>query len=169
MWKDVADFLYGDMRTDEGFWYSHPKWEIDGLTEELFWWVPDPGSLCILWHLGYTAHRDRTHVGIFLQGLQGEDIPPQYEVGPDWHSPEEVRESIDSVEDVLAWVTDVQAKSREYIVSLAGEDFYRIPPTSDYGMSVAHLLFITVAHTALHVGVIKHLSALVEGKRERAC
>jgi hypothetical protein len=36
-------------------------------------------------------------------------------------------------------------------------------------MSVAHLLFITVAHTALHVGVIKHLSALVEGKRERAC
>jgi hypothetical protein len=62
-------------------------------------------------------------VGSFLQGLQGEVIPPRYEVfGPDWHSPEEVRESIDSVEDVLAWVTDVQAKSREYIASLAGED-----------------------------------------------
>ena len=33
-WKDVADFLYGDIRTDGGFWYSHPLWEIDGLTEE---------------------------------------------------------------------------------------------------------------------------------------
>lgn len=36
-------------------------------------------------------------------------------------------------------------------------------------MSVAHWLFITVAHTALHVGVIKHLRALIEGKKERPC
>ena len=42
-------------------------------------------------------------MGSLLQVLQGEIIPPRYEVfGPDWHSQEEVRESIDSVEDVLA-------------------------------------------------------------------
>jgi hypothetical protein len=76
MWKDVADFLYGDMRTDEGFWYSHPKWEIDGLTEELFWGVPDPGSLCILWHLGYTAHRDRDPRGHFPPGAPGRGHTP---------------------------------------------------------------------------------------------
>jgi hypothetical protein len=34
-------------------------------------------------------------------------------------------------------------------------------------MNVAHWFFITVAHTALHVGVIKHLRALIEGKKER--
>jgi hypothetical protein len=36
-------------------------------------------------------------------------------------------------------------------------------------MSVAKWLFITTAHTALHIGRIQLLRALVEGKRERAC
>lgn len=100
--KDVSDFLYGDMRTDEGFCYSHPLWDINGLTEEQLYWVPDPGSLCIIWHVGHIAQRERTHVGRFLQGLQGEIIPQKYEVfGPEWHSPEEIRETIDSVDNIM--------------------------------------------------------------------
>lgn len=83
-WKDVSDFLYRDMLTDEGFWYSLPLWEIDGLTEEQLYWVPDPESLCIIWHVGHIAHRERTHVGKFFQGLQGEIILQKYEVfGPE--------------------------------------------------------------------------------------
>jgi hypothetical protein len=34
---------------------------------------------------------------------------------------------------------------------------------------VAKWLFITAAHTALHIGRIQLLRALAEGKRERAC
>ena len=56
-WKALADFMYGDVRTDTGFWYSRPVWKIDGLTEEQLFWVPDPKSLCILWHVGHIAHR----------------------------------------------------------------------------------------------------------------
>ena len=35
--------------------------------------------------------------------------------------------------------------------------------------TVAHWLYITVAHTALHIGRIQMLRAMVEGGRERAC
>jgi hypothetical protein len=89
-WKEVAHWLYG-----RGFWYANPPREIEGLTEEQLFWVPDPKSLCILWHVGHIAHRERIHIGRFLQGLEGEIIPPRYRVfGPDWASVEDVRESI---------------------------------------------------------------------------
>ena len=67
-WKDLAHFLYG-----RGFWYADPLREIDGLTEEHLFWVPDPKSLCILWHVGHIAHRELVHIGQFLQGL-GDDL-----------------------------------------------------------------------------------------------
>ncbi len=55
------------------------------------------------------------------------------------------------------------------ITSLTDDDFHTIPPTSEEGLSVAHWLFITTAHTSLHIGRIQLLRALIEGKPERAC
>ena len=169
-WQELAQFMYGDVRFDRGFWYSHPLWEINGLTEDQLYWTPDVGSLCMLWHVGHIAHRERTHVGRFLQGLRGEIIPPRYEVfGPDWCSPDEIRETIDSLQGVYAWVRDVRAESEAYLSSLTEEEWHRVPPTSPESKTVAAWLWITTAHTALHVGCIQTLRAIVEGKRARAC
>lgn len=164
-WKELAHFLYG-----KGFWYANPLHEIDGLTEEQLFWIPDSNSLCILWHVGHIAHREHSHIGIFLQGLEPTIIPPLYEVfGTEWSSVEDIRQSVDSVKSVLAWVSDVRKKSHEYIASLTENAFFAVPPTSEEGLSVAHWLFITTAHTALHIGRIQLLRALIEGKHERAC
>jgi hypothetical protein len=164
-WKDVAHFLYG-----KGFWYADPLREIVGLTEEELFWIPDPNNLCILWHVGHIAHREQVHIGKFLQGLPEPIIPSQFDVfGTEWSSVENIRQSVDSVKSVLAWVRNVREKSHKYIASLKDEDFHSVPPTSEEGLSVAHWLFITTAHTALHIGRIQLLRALIEGKHERAC
>jgi hypothetical protein len=169
-WHDLAQFMYGDVRYDKGFWYSHPLWEISGLSEEQLYWTPHPDSLCMLWHVGHIAHRERTHVGRFLRGLTGEIIPLQYEVfGPDWCSAEEIRDTIDSLQGVYEWVRDVRGESNAYIAALGDEDWHRVPPNSEFDMTVAQWLFVTAAHTALHIGRIQTLRALVEGKHERAC
>ena len=164
-WNKLALFLYSPE-----FWYADPLREIRGLTEEQLFWVPNPKSLCVLWHVGHVAHRERLHVGRFLQGLEGKIMPREYEVfGPEWHSVDEVRESIDSVEGVLEWVWEVRQKSQDYITSLDEDDFHKVPPASEAGLSVAHWLFITVAHGAIHIGRIQLLRALIEGEEERAC
>lgn len=165
-WREVAQFLYG-----AEFWYTDPDREIHGLTEEQLFWVPDPKSLCILWHVGHVAHRERLHIGRFLQGQpEQEIIPPRFGVfGAEWRSVEDVRSAIESVWSVLEWVREVRQKSRDYITSLSEEDFHSVPPSSEAGLSVAHWLFITVAHGALHIGRIQLLRALSEGTYERAC
>ena len=164
-WKDLAHFLYG-----RGFWYADPLREIDGLTEEQLYWVPDPNALCILWQVGHIAHRERLHVGHFLQGIGGPIVPERYAVfGTDWCTSEEIRGSIDSVDGVLAWVRDVRGQSHEYVASLGAEDFHVVPQTSHNELSVAHWLFITASHTALHIGRIQLLRALVKGVRENPC
>ncbi len=164
-WTDSAHF-----RSGPEFWYADPLREIRELTDEQLFWVPGPRSLCALWHVGHIAHRERLHRGIFLQGLQGEIIPPQYEVfGPEWRSVDDVRKSVKSVGSVLDWVHDVRQKSRDYITSLSEDNFQTVPPTSESGLSVAHWLFITTTHTALHIGRIQLLRALIEGTHERAC
>ncbi|TES92880.1 MAG: DinB family protein [Candidatus Cloacimonadota bacterium] len=170
-YKKLTHFLYGRGEGEkEGFWYSHPLDDIDGLTEEQLFWVPSPNSLCILWQVGHIAHRERTHIGKFLQGLQGTIIPSQYEVfGPDWCSTEKVRQSVESVKAALTWVSEVRGESHKYIESLTEDDFQAVPQTSPDGLSVAHWLFITTAHTALHIGRIQLLRSLIEGKHERAC
>lgn len=166
----LALWMFGDVRSGEGFWYSHQVHEIEGLTDEQLLWVPDPKGLCILWHVGHIAHRERLHIGRFLQGLRGTIIPPHYEVfGADWCSVEQLQKSIDSVENVLAWASEVRENSRKYISSLTEEDFFAVPPTSEGQKSVGHWLFITSAHTALHIGRIQLLRALIEGKNERPC
>jgi hypothetical protein len=168
--QDLAYFMYGDVRTDRGFWYAHPLWEVKGLSEEQLFWVPDPNCLCILWHLGHIAHRERLHIGKFLQGIEGPVHPPQYETfGADWQSVAEVRASIDSVPAVMAWVEEVRAQSIAYILSLREEDFHTVPPTSSDGLSIAHWLFITSAHGAIHIGRIQMLRAMLEGKHDRPC
>jgi len=170
-WNEVARFMYGDvLKKDDGFWYSRPLFEIEGLTEEQLFWIPNPNNLCILWHVGHIAHRERIHIGRFLQGIQGTIIPSQFEVfGPDWCSVEIVRQSIGSVKSVLDWVSEIREKSQEYIATLTDDDFNGMPPTSAEGLSIAHWLFITAVHTSLHIGRIQLLRALIEGKHERAC
>ncbi len=165
-WRDVARFLYGSE-----FWYTDPEREIHGLTDDQLLWVPGPKSLCILWHVGHIAHRERLHVGRFLQGYRQEDIiPPEYEVfGPEWRSVDEVRRSVASVAGVVEWVRSVREDSRRYITSLGEADFGAVPPSSEEGLSVAHWLFITVAHGALHIGRIQLLRSLVEDGEERVC
>jgi len=165
-WNDLGHFLYG-----RGFWYADPIREIKGLTEEQLFWVPDPNSLCIFWHVGHIAHRERIHIGVFLQGLKGEVIPGQFEVfGPDWRSVEEVRQSIDSVQSVLDWVRDVREESHKFIDSLTDDDFHTVSLNEwADGLTVAHWLFITTVHAGVHIGRIQLLRALIEGKHDRAC
>ncbi len=163
--SELAHFLYG-----RGFWYADPLKEIGGLTEDQLFCVPDPKGLCMLWQVGHIAHREKVHIGWFLQGLEGTVIPPKFEVfGPDWCPVEDVRTAMDTVEGVLEWARGVREESHAYIASLSDADYHKATRTSDGGMSVAHWLFITTAHTALHIGRIQLLRALVESTYERAC
>lgn len=167
---DLAHFMVGDANANRGFWYAHPLKEVRGLSEEQLLWVPHPGSLCMLWHVGHIAHRERLHIGKFLQGIEGPVHPPQYETfGADWQSVEELRRTIDSVSGVYAWVEEVRAQSIEYVLSLRDEDFATVPPTSAEGLTIGHWLMITVAHGAVHIGRIQMLRAMLEGKRDRPC
>ena len=161
----VADFLYGD-----DFWYGDPLREVRGLDGEQLLWVPGPKGICALWHVGHIAHRERTHIGGFLQGLKGELVPRRYEVfGPDWWPADELRESVGSTDDVFDWVRDVRRQSLDYMASLDRDDLATVPPSSAGELTVAHWLFITTTHTSLHIGRIQLLRALIEGDYERAC
>jgi len=163
--KKLAHFLYG-----RGFWYADPLQEIDGLTEEQLFWVPGPRALPMLWHVGHIAHRERTHIGIFLEGLSPDEvIPHAYKVfGTDWHPVKEIR-GAGPVKDILGWVQEVRASSHEFISRLGPDDFKAVPPNSPKGLSVGHWVFITTAHTALHIGRIQLLRSLVEEEYEWAC
>lgn len=164
-WKGVVHFLYG-----RGFWYADPLDEIKGLTEDDLFWVPDPKALSVLWHVGHIAHREKVHIGGFLQGLAGDLIPQRYNIfGPDWWPAEKLRDTVGPVEDVFEWVREVRRQSHEYIDSLTEEEMHAVPPTSAGGLTAAHWLFITVAHTAVHIGRIQLLHALIKGEHERAC
>ena len=163
--KELAHFLYG-----KGFWYADPLREIEGLTEENLFWVPSEHSLPIIWQVGHIAHRERYHIGCFLGGEGGEIIPARYEVfGTEWCPTEHVRKWVDSVDNVLAWVRDVRSKTHDYIDSLDSSDFHTVPRTSEDGLSIAHWLFITTCHTALHIGRIQSLRSMIEGTKENAC
>jgi hypothetical protein len=169
-WKELAGWMYGDVRADRGFWYAHPLHEVEGLDEADLFWVPDENCLCMLWHVGHIAHRERLHIGRFLQGL-GEDIfPAGYEIfGDRWCSVDEVRGSIDSVQNVLSWVEEVRQQSTEYVESLNEEDWHKVPPTAEFDLSTAHWLFLTISHGAIHIGRIQMLRAMLEGRHDNPC
>jgi len=153
-----------------GFWYADQLKEIDGLSEDQLFWTPSSKSLCILWHTGHIAHRERFHIGWFLEGQREALIPLQFEVfGPEWASVEEVRASIGSIDAVKDWVRKVRAQSHSYIASLGEDDFHKIPASSDEGHSIAQVLIQTIGHTAVHIGRIQLLRALIEDRKERAC
>ncbi len=169
-WQELTHWLCRDVQTDKGFWYSHPLFEIGGLTAEQLFGVPHPNGLCMLWQVGHIAHRERVHIGRFLEGLEGTIIPPKYEVfGTEWCATEEVRRCVGRARDVLAWLRDVRKTGSEYVASLSDDDSHTVPPPSAFDQSAAHWLLITVAHTALHIGRIQLLRALIEGKHERPC
>ena len=169
-WNDLAHWMYGDVKMDRGFFYSHPLHEINGLTEDQLFWVPDEKNLCMLWHVGHIAHRERTHMGVFLQGLKSGVIPPEYEVfGPDWCSVEQIRESVASVKEVFQWVREVRDESIRFVKSLSNDAWHEVLPSSEFGLTTAHWVFLTVGHEAVHIGKIQLLRALLEGKKDRAC
>ena len=169
-WNDLAHWLYGDVKLDRGFWYSHPLHEINGLTEQQLFWVPDERNLCMLWHVGHIAHRERVHIGKFLQGVDQGLIPQQHEVfGPEWCSVQAIRDSIDSVRDVFQWVRNVRDDSTRFVQSVSDQDWHKVPSSSEFGLTVAHWVFLTVAHEAVHIGKLQLLRAMLEGKKDRAC
>jgi hypothetical protein len=168
-WNDLAYWMYGDVQTDRGFWYSHPLHSVEGLTEEQLFWVPDDLCMCMLWHVGHIAHRERVHIGRFLQGIEDGLIPSQFEVfGPDWCSVDRVRRSVGSIDGVFQWVRDVRATSVDFVTSLREDDWHNVP-TPEFGLSTAHWVFLTVSHGALHLGKIQMLRAMLEGRPDSPC
>lgn len=167
---DIAKFMYGDTNSAEGFWYSHVLYSIEDLSDEQLFWVPDANNLCLLWHAGHIAHRERLHIGKFLQGIKDDLIPEKYEVfGAEWKSVDEVMESIDSCDNVRKWVQEVRSESQKYISTLEDSDLTRVTETSEFNMSIGHWLFITACHTALHFGKIQLLRAMMEKDLDSPC
>ncbi|MHA2398555.1 MAG: DinB family protein [Promethearchaeota archaeon] len=168
--KSVALWMFGDVKSPKGFWYSHYLHSIEGLSEKQLFWVPDSKKLPIIWHVGHIAHRERTHLGHVIQKLKTSIIPPGYEIfGTDWWPLDEIRNSIDSVENVLAWAKEVRRESQQFISSLDDKGFYTIVESVEEPMSVAHWLFITASHTALHYGKIQLLRSLLENTIDSPC
>lgn len=164
-WKDILHFFYG-----WGFWYSDPLTLIEDIDDKDFFWVPDSNSLCILWHVGHIAHRERSHIGIFIQGLGTEIIPQKYEIfGTEWVSVKQLKISINSIADVLSWVREVRKESHNFIDTLHEKQLNFIPMNSPYGETISQWLFITVAHTALHIGKIQQLKAILKGVKDSPC
>jgi hypothetical protein len=170
-WLAVMRFLYGDTPPGAGFWYQDPLREVNGLTAGQLLWVPDPHSLCLLWQVGHIACRERLHIGGFLQGLSPVELWPEpYEIfGSDWVSVDQVHAVVNDPEDLFTWVRQARARSQQYIRSLQPAELTVVPETSVEHLTVAHWLAITACHTALHIGRIQMLRAMIEGKPERAC
>ena len=168
--KKVALWMFGDSKTSKGFWYSHYIYLSDGLSEEQLFWVPHPKQLPIIWHIGHIAHRECVHIGKIIQKLEGNIIPSGYDIfGTDWWPVDEIRKSIDSVENVINWAKKVRTESQKFISSLTDEDLYSIVETGEESLNVAHWLFITASHTALHLGKIQLLRALLENNIDSPC
>ena len=165
-WNELAHFLYGD-----GFWYADPIREIHGIAEEDLFATPDPGGLCILWHVGHVAHRERLHFEHIIQGADEDGLmPPEYDVfGAEWVPAEEVRAAIGSVQEVLEWVRDVRIQSHQYIASLTEEAYHRPAANGPPDLTVAHWVFLTVSHGALHIGRIQLLRNAIAGRRDNPC
>jgi len=167
---EVARFLFGDVRGDRGFWYSHVLWEVRGLTKEHLLWTPRPNTMCILWHVAHIACRERLHLGVILQGQPESIIPDRYQIfGDEWATVEQVRLAIGDFDEIFDWARQVREESCRYIETLREEDYFIVPPTSKHDLSVLHWLTITASHTALHIGRIQLLCAMLEGTHERAC
>ena len=168
--KKVALWMFGDVKTPEGFWYSNYIKIIYGLSEEQLFWIPDPKKLPIIWHVGHIAHRELTHIARIIQKRKDKIMPTNYEIfGPDWWPINEIRKSIDSVKNVISWATEVRSQSQKFITSLNDEDLYSIIDTGEDKLSVAHWLFITASHTALHYGKIQLLRAILEDDLDSPC
>lgn len=164
-WKEVLLFMYG-----RGSWYGDPLAEVEGLTEDQLFWQPGDNCLPIIWHVGHIAHRERVHIGKFLQALPEPVVPAQFKVfGAEWVPLEQIRNAVSSPAELFSWVREVRQGSLSYISGLEEEDFHSAAPTLQDEMTVAHWLLNTAAHTALHIGRIQLLRALLEGRQEPPC
>jgi hypothetical protein len=170
-WNDLIQWLYGDVRSARGFWYSHPLYELRDLSEEQLFWVPDENALPLIWHAGHIAHRERTHLHTLILGLQDPAVPPAYEVfGTEWIAADQLRAAVTSVAEVIQWIGEVRDQSTAFIASLRDEDLHKVPPTADVeGLTIGHWLLITVGHCAIHIGKMQMLRAMLEGQRDNPC
>ena len=154
-----------------GFWYTDPVDEVKGLTEEQLFWMPAPKALCALWHIGHIAHRERYHIGHLLEGYaESELIPDGFDMfGLVWCSPQTIRSRIERADSVMNWSREVRQTSHDYISRLQDEDYHSVPASSHEGNSVARVLMQTVGHTAVHIGRIQMLRAMLKNTNERPC
>jgi hypothetical protein len=168
-WSELIRWLYGDALQDTGFWYGHPLAEIKGLSDDELFWVPDATSLCLLWHVGHIAHRERLHVAHLIQGQEAPLVPAAYEAfGTEWCSAGDLRQTVGSSDEVKVWVDGVRQESARFISSLTDKDLHR-PAARSPGFTVAQWLLITVSHGALHIGKIQALRHMLKGSRDNPC
>ena len=63
-WNDLAEWMYGDVRTDRGFWYSHPLYEIRDLDDQQLFWVPPTADGLSIGHwIFITVGHCAIHIG----------------------------------------------------------------------------------------------------------
>jgi len=164
----IAQFLYGDPLIRDGFWYSHFARELRDLSEEQLYWAPR-GCLCSLWHAGHIAHREAVHFAQIIQGLPN-PIPAEYEAfGTDWCSPSALRASVPSVQAAMDWACGVRTETRRYLATLSEADLALPAKGDEDGLTVGHWVFITAAHTALHIGKLQMLRAMLLGAKDGPC
>lgn len=122
--------------------------------------------------MGLIAHREEFHIGFFLQGKKLEELKgniPKFDIFGDTRCiPDKIKEMFSSSNEILNYYREVRKNSQDYIESLSEEKFHSKPLTAE-NLRVAHWLFITLAHTALHIGRIQLLRSMIEKKQERAC
>lgn len=161
-WRDVAHFIYG-----RGHWHADPLYEFNGLSESQLYWSPDRNCLCLLWHAGHIAQRECLHIGQFEPDNAAFSVPKPYNVFGKWSDVRDVR-GAGPYSDVFNWVRDVRDASHAFIDTIK-ERWHDVPEDSLEGHSIATWVFATAAHTAEHIGRIKHLKAMLLNRPEDVC
>ena len=64
---------------------------------------------------------------------------------------------------------EVRDQSTEFVKSLRDDDWHKVLPTSEFGLTTAHWVFLTVSHGALHIGKIQMLRAMLENQHDSPC
>jgi hypothetical protein len=159
--QDAFHWAFG-----RGFWYADPVAETRDWTDDELLWSPGPNIHTAFWHLGHIAHRERVHIAVLLEGREQADvIPPPCEIfgcGVGYPTRDELLRAVGTVDYLRAWVRCVRDESHSFLDSLAPDDFARVPGSSAEGNSIARVLAQTVGHTALHLGRIQLLRALMK-------
>jgi hypothetical protein len=131
-------FMYSDMTERQLL-----KWQLDytmpmilqdfrAIPKDKLAWRPARKTRSAGQIFGHMVVIERTHVGMFLQGVN--DIPAQYRVfGSLTHcdpTEAEVLEAIGSREQLIAYWQEVRTKTHRYLDGIADEDLKQVPVTT---------------------------------------